>query len=218
MLSYFGRLENPASPFLEFLGLRWAIAPPGRELPAPWQPTTTRAPTGHVLWRNPGARPRWFFPARLETEDRARIPQRIASLERSDTVLLPSDTPGLASLAPADPATSSIRELERRPGRARLEVTTRWPALVATSLPGPEGWLVEAGSAQLPVVAAHGAYLAFVAPAGRSEVTLTYRPPGFVLGWILAALGAVLWGLAVARERISRPSWRRRRAPASIPR
>jgi uncharacterized membrane protein YfhO len=53
------------------------------------------------------------------------------------------------------------------------------------------GWRARRGSARVPIVRVNGAFLGLVVPPGAARITLEYRPLGWSLGLLLAAIGAI---------------------------
>ncbi|WCO68224.1 YfhO family protein [Iamia majanohamensis] len=99
--------------------------------------------------------------------------------------------------------------VRRNGSSADVTVTAERPALLVISEAWSRGWSATVDGEPAPVVRADGVVQGIPVPAGRSVVTLTYRPPGLRLGtWISAATAAsLLLGLLVdGRRRQRQPS------------
>jgi hypothetical protein len=226
MSNYYAGFLFPDHPLLSFLGVRAVVG--HQKLPAP----RTLVPTGDartlpfVVFRNPGALPRWFVPAAVEVVERRALERWIVKLADPRRVAVFRDELAGAGLslppgrvAPGGEAAGAVaaaRALGASPGRALLAVPGGGIRLLATSLPGPAGWRARAGGRPLAEITVDGAFLGVVVPAGVTRVELAFRPPGLVAGTVLAALAlpAVL-ALAAApllagRRRVCAP-WRRAR-------
>ena len=97
------------------------------------------------------------------------------------------------------PSGEAVNTLAGRPGVLAFTFEARGEErLLATSLPGPRGWrAVSSEGVELELVTLHGAYTGVRVPQGTHSLTLRYRPPGFLLGVILAGLaGLALLSLA----------------------
>ena len=57
------------------------------------------------------------------------------------------------------------------------------------------GWTATVDGRSALVHRADGRHRAVPIPSGRSEVILTYRPPGLMLGYILASASLIIIGL-----------------------
>ena len=107
---------------------------------------------------------------------------------------IPSPSPLLFPADSAEPL--AIERLS--PAALRVDVP---PALrrsawhLSSGILQQKGWQVRADGRPLPVGRDLGALLAAEIPAGTERIEIVYRPPGFVLGCVLAALAL---GLAAA--------------------
>nr|HRC86773.1 YfhO family protein [Thermoanaerobaculia bacterium] len=107
----------------------------------------------------------------------------------------------LAGLAVSSGEPVEIRLLE--PGRVRLRVPGTGRRLLASSVPGPEGWQASAAGQRLPTLAVNGAYLGVVVPSGVAEVEFDYTPPGLWLGLTISCAAALaLAAIARSGERL----------------
>jgi hypothetical protein len=184
-LASFNRVDDLARPFLDFLNVGFAVAPPDAPVPPGWE---EQARGGELaLFRNPRALPRAFVPRSLRPE-----PANFASAEVSDwgaTALVTG-----AGALPEKNGDADVRAVEVG---ADLEVDANVSsrALVATSLPDWPGWAVEAPGGDVPTVTVNHAFVGFWAEPGSRAYRLRYRPRSFTLG--LAAFAAGLAASAV---------------------
>lgn len=197
---YFSTLRTPEHPFVSYLGVRYAVSRAGSPPIPGWRQLEETDDFGAQVWENPEPRSRWFFPSRVVYLPEAEMPAAIAELEDSGTVFLDPRVSSSVPIPSARPPNGSIEQLRKEPGRTDLRIATTAPRLVATSIPGPEGWVVTSDSTAVSTFAVHGAFLAFVVPAGTSEVVLSYSPPGFRPALVLATAGlAILGFLSLSR-------------------
>lgn len=107
------------------------------------------------------------------------------------------------------PLDGSVRWLERRPDRQRLETQAKQEALLVLADVYDPGWRASVDGAAVELVRANLAFRAVGVPAGQHVVELRYRPPA-VIASLGVALGAGL--VAAALLVASRRSARRRPA------
>ncbi len=178
---WFNRVDDPARPFLSFLNVRYAIAPPGAQAPPGWKELAREA--GGALLENPNALPRAFVPRRVHREsDAARQRERLFAITDFAAEGVVEGTPasyanGAATVAVNGYAGQSLD----------LAIDAREKTLVATSVVGWPGWRLVVDGKEEPLRAYNRAFLAFEVPAGRHRALLFYRPQAFVLGlWVSA--------------------------------
>jgi hypothetical protein len=80
----------------------------------------------------------------------------------------------------------SVRWLERRSDRLRLETTSSGEGLLVLADAYDPGWRATVDRAPSPVLRTNVAFRGVAVPGGRHTVELVYRPP------------AVVWGLSVS--------------------
>jgi hypothetical protein len=189
---WFNRIDNPATPLLAFLNVRWVLTPPDSPVPAGW-PVVAEA-DGLRLLENPRALARVFVPRFLRGEPDSK--KRLALLGE----IRDFGEQGLLSVE------TGSRWVEN--GRARVTIDSyraqslgvtveaETPALVGTSIPGWPGWRVKLDGKPIASVPFNHAFLAFRVPAGCHRVTARYAPDGFRNGAAISlatgALGATL--------------------------
>jgi hypothetical protein len=96
-------------------------------------------------------------------------------------------------LADATPLEGSVRWLDRRADRQRLETTSARPALLVLADAYDPGWRASVDGSRSTLLRANVAFRAVAVPQGRHVVELVYRPRAVVLG-----LGVSLSALVTA--------------------
>lgn len=178
--SYYNRVDDPTSPFLAFLNVRYVIAPPGFPPPADWNVLAEEG--GSRLLENPQALPRAFAPHYLVwTDDPAIQMQALGQI-------YDFARDGVAGAARSGPlgwrenGEAEVKIVSYAAGRMALSVGARSPALVGTSVPAWKGWKLTLDGKRAPLLNFNHAFLGFEVPAGRHEAVLGYLPDGFVYG------------------------------------
>ena len=182
----FNRVDDLTRPFLAFLNVRYAVAPPDAPVPAGWEEQARGAEL--ALFANPRALPRAFVPRSL----------------RPAPDSLPNDVEdwGEAAFVPAAEASvgrngeAVVRSREIGPDLV-VEANASSRAFVATSLPDWPGWIVESPEGTAPVVTVNHAFVGFWAEPGRRVYRLRYRPRSWPLGLAAFGLGIVAAAAAV---------------------
>ncbi|MFN7961390.1 MAG: YfhO family protein [Thermoanaerobaculia bacterium] len=198
---YFAPVKTADHPFAEFLGVRVVLSndflPPLRLEPLAW-----RLPPPFRAYLNPRALPRYFLAAGAQPVAASELRAWISRMRDARVVAVPAAAePQLAGLGGSSGEPVEIRLLE--PGRVRLRVPGTGRRLLASSVPGPEGWQAVAGGRRLPTLAVNGAYLGVVVPSGVAEVELDYTPPGLWLGLTISCAAALaLAAIARSGERL----------------
>ena len=202
---YFKRISNLNSSAFDFLNVKYLATPPGSSAPGPKWTAAYDGPDGR-LFENRDVLARVFAPRRI----RLVSPSGTGAAARRNAILafgrpleelvsrgsfaeeaVVLEKPGMAVGLPHDGSngTAQIGSLTETTNRVRFAASaSRVPALLVTSFVTDGGWSAkdEAGM-DLPVSLADGPFRALRLPPGHHVVTLTYRPPGFRLGAILAA-------------------------------
>ena len=138
---------------------------------------------------------------------------RIADGEAAFSALLdPAFDPSLEALlasgprlGDASPLAGSVRWLERRADRQRLETTSARPALLVLADAFDPGWRASVDGAPGTLLRANVAFRAVLVPQGRHVVELVYRPRAVVLGLAVSCAAWIgvtaLWIAAGRRAR-----------------
>ena len=197
------RLEHPLYQLLE---ARYVVTPP-----------KTRPLRGERRFLRPVLRDRstWIF-ERTRVLPRLFLPAAAETPGGRDWIAWVGENPDFAARAlvqpspgrparwsAADPEGSSLDLLSLRPAHLSARARLGEDRLLATSVYQDGGWrLLVDGRPGLSTLA-NGPFVAAWLPAGEHQVDLLYRPPGFLLGLVLAVLavaGAVV-GLTGTRPK-----------------
>ncbi len=146
------------------------------------------APEAIRVFAVPDSQPRAFLVGRT----------RVVDGEAAFSALLdPAFDPSLEALLASGPrlpgeapAEGSVRWLERRADRQRLETTSARPALLVLADAYDPGWRARVDGVPSTLLRANVAFRGLLVPEGRHVVELVYRPRAVVLG--LAVSGAAL--------------------------
>jgi hypothetical protein len=190
--------RRPAHPLWDLLGVRWLLAPPGRDLVGdlagdlPGLRLVLDHPDGRVFER-PGALPRLFLPGSAEVHrpERPWAAQVAAIADFRRTALVQGalgHTDDWA--AAAAPAGLQITALE--PARIAAVADLAEERLLATSIHQDGGWRLLVDGEPHPTILANGPLVAAWLPPGRHRLELLYRPESFRSGMLLAALSLAI--------------------------
>ena len=196
----FNRVESLDSPFLSFLNVRFAIAPPETAVPPRW--VEKARGTEMAIFENPRAQARAFVPRRLGFA--ASSGALLAAMRKT------SDFGEICWLSgDAGTSTNGRASLTIRADGTDLRITADAAerVLVATSIPDWRGWRMEVDRRPVPTTEINHAFVGFWLPTGRHEVLLTYRPVSFRGGVLAFGAGIVVsaalsWGRH-RREKVS---------------
>jgi hypothetical protein len=199
----FNRVDDPSRPFLSFLNVRFAFAPPDAPTPPLWS-ARIRAREMSVF-ENPRSLPRAFAPARIRFEsDSAKTLSEMAQCEDYGAVAWVRMTGGGRAQGPPpqheERVTNGTAEVSAREVGPDLLITvsSRARVFIATSLPDWPGWRGEDAAGPISLVTVNHAFVGFWLDPGRHAVRLTYRPAAFLSGLasffigLLASLAATL--------------------------
>jgi hypothetical protein len=218
---YFPLIERPWHPMIDFLNVKAVVTSADAAMGHRFQKVTVLEDGRLALWRGLDPLPRWFLTDQVDV-----VPSEEMKtwLDMMDDPIRVAVQPELASLLPRelvdegetrDLADGSgmrdrARLLESRPGRVRLRVESPGAAVLATSLPCPEGWYASSGGRELPRLVINGGFFGTAVTRLDRAVELRFRPPGFLLGMALSALGLIAFtALVLARLRLGRRWWHR---------
>jgi Bacterial membrane protein YfhO. len=182
----FNRVDDLASPFLSFLNVRFAIAPPDAPAPPFWQERLRGRDM--AVFENPRALPRAFAPKTIRFESdpsRALAAMAIAS-DFTEIAWVRAEEIGERRNGSAEISTREVGP--------DLLVTVSAPArvFIATSLPDWPGWTAESGGTAIRLVTVDHAFVGFWLDLGRKTVRLRYRPASFSYGLASFAIGLAI--------------------------
>jgi len=228
--AFFKQIGNLNAPSLDFLNVRFLIAPHWHSVPGEkWK--LVHASRNATVFENTRALPRVFAPRIIRIVERAaaerRLPpsnamtafgEAVAEMKRladwGETAFVLTDA-GRSSLWPEGPQPEGIEVADYREStnaasfRAR-NPTPDTPVVLVASLVQDGGWSAEnARGEALPATLANGPFLAISLPPGEHRVALAYSPPGFRAGSGISLATAAACALALASRLI------RRRSPGS---
>ena len=161
------------------------------------------------IFRRRGS-PHYFFTSDFQVVPASRALALLGGLPAGRRVLLESTPPVAASAnRPGDPAVT-VAAFGRNGYRLRVDAPR--PGLVYAADSLLPGWSARIDGRPAAILPANYAFRAVAVPAGRSEVELSYWPPGLTPGLVvtlvsaLALAGAVVWPVARKRLQASRAS------------
>jgi hypothetical protein len=198
---------QPADPLYGLLGVRFVMTAPRMRLPRPLRLVDRRK--GAWIYRRPGALPRLFLPASAVPCDADWSSCTAPVRDFAETaVVRPPESPWSAS----DPQSSSLIPGELGAACIQARAVLSEPRLLAGSVYQDGGWRLLVDGERRPTILANGPFVASWLPAGEVSLDLLYRPPGFLLGMALAALGlaagAVAWVPPPGRQTAARSQTR----------
>jgi len=199
-LDYFKTLQRLDASPLDFLNVRYLLAAPGREPPAPkWK--RVYADDRGVVFENASVLPRVYAPAAIAFAPATS--RRVGDAGEAAALARLAATPDWSAVAYVDSAEETgthenprveVLDYAERTNDAAFRTRAPSPAWVVASLPQDGGWTArDEDGRPLRVAAANGPFLAVAIPAGEHAIRLRYRPPGLFVG-----LGIALASLAVA--------------------
>lgn len=209
---YFKHIGNPDASVFDFLNVRYMIAAPDGHVPGPRWKTVYAGKDGNV-YENASALPRAFVPDRVRlvaappglrepvananTAFGAAFSEIAANRDWKARAWILWDTDGEASGGRAE--ISDYAETTNTIAfRARV---SGGPTAVVLSVLQDGGWTArDANGAKVELRRANGPFFAVVLQPGDHAVRLTYRPPGFTAGLIVA--GAVAAGVLAFAARV----------------
>jgi hypothetical protein len=152
--------------------------------------------------------PHFFFTSDFQVVPASRALALLGGLPAGRSVLLESPLPiAAAPNRPGDPAVT-VAAFGRNGYRLRVDAPR--PGLVYAADSLLPGWSARVDGRPAAILPANYAFRAVAVPAGRSEVELSYWPPGLTPGLMvtlasaLALAGVVAWPAVQKRQRASR--------------
>ena len=205
---WFNRVDDPTTPFLAFLNVRWVLAPDGWNPPRGWKLLSEG--DGMRLFQNPDALARVFAPRKVrEIADEAGQRDALGSIsDFADQGIVGNEVAG-PDRGWRENGAAGVRIDSYQPQRLELSIDARSEAIVGTSIPRWPGWKLEIDGRRARTLAYNRAFVGFAVPPGQHRAVLRYRPDGFVAGSAisLASAATCLVGMLATR---------RRRGPAAL--
>ncbi len=214
---YFAKWRNFETRVLDFLNVKYIVAPPTADLQDPARYHKVYDARDGVIFENTAVLPR-FFPARnvvLEFND-----ERFIRLLREhqdwgitgllETLPVDSDRMRNDLLAPR-PKTAPEAKLvinTVRPTDYRMRINAPRYTLVVSSIPWWPGWKAEANGRRLEPLRVNGAFMGFTVPPGVSDLRVYYAPASFRAGVIASVVMLLVlvagWAFSRLREKVPR--------------
>jgi hypothetical protein len=181
---YFARFHNiPPKVLLDFLGVRFLIAPPRSRASLPM----AYSGADGVVFANRDALPRFFVPRSV----RAGV---FGSGADARDVFVGNGA--AVAVAPA-----AVRLLRYGSSEAAVEVNARGDSFVASSEVAVPGWRLTCEGRPWPVTIINGLFVGWTARPGVSRFEMRYSPPGLATGVWLACAGVLLLAGTALLER-----------------
>ena len=110
-----------------------------------------------------------------------------------------------------DGAAGTVVIQSRRPGVIEMQVEADAPTWVVVREAFHQGWQARVDGDDAPVARANGRHLGVAVPRGRTQVKLSYEPPGIFLASAISmlatlAVGLLLSGFGARRAETSAPT------------
>jgi hypothetical protein len=178
---------------LDFLGVRWAVAEPGKTRPPGKEVTSAN---GLVLREVDAPSPwvravgRWTVGANDADAWRRTFAAIRSGDWRGEAVLQGHPPPSCAS--PATWRAPHLAWVEGGPNRWRWTLDGRQASMLLILMNAHPGWHARVDGAPARIYRAYGTFQAVYVPPGRHEVTLVFRAPWFWFGLGLSVFGWVI--------------------------
>jgi hypothetical protein len=195
MPAYYNRVDDPTSPFLAMLGVRYVLFPPGAEAPAGWRVLAEEH--GSRLIENPRALARAFSPAHVVwIGDPNRASEVLRTIQDfANDGVVGKARPGPLGWLPNGPAEIGI--VSYSSDRMTFRIESQAPVFIGTSVTAWKGWTLRLDGGPAPLLPFNHAFLGFEVPAGRHEATLRYEPDGYRYGAVISAATLLLLGASL---------------------
>lgn len=184
---------------LSVLGVRYVLARPGLVAPNGDTPLTGKlklaySGTDATIFRNVGAVPRAYVARSVELTDSVeRTRERVIDpgFDPRRAVLVERTEPGVAGLAGRSGG-GSVAVVRDENSRVTLRATLPRRGLVVLDDQYTDGWSVDVDGHAATPLHVNDVLRGVVVPAGRHEVTWSYRVPGLRVGAALSLLALAL--------------------------
>jgi hypothetical protein len=195
--------EAPSMNLLRFAAVRVLLAEEEPETEEPLEAIPlSAAPVG--AWRLPGLRPRaWLSPSAQPVEGPGLA---LAAISQSDLRSAPP-VEGLDEALQGEGEIVPVDLAEPGASRRRVLLQTDRPSFLVIAESWAPGWTALLDGEPVKVFRVGGAFMGVSIPSGEHELTMAYRPKGWIIGcWGGASGWAILMGLIWLRRRSSRPA------------
>ncbi|HEX9148725.1 MAG TPA: YfhO family protein [Thermoanaerobaculia bacterium] len=207
---WFNRVDDPTTPFLAFLNVRWVLASADWTPPRGWKALAEG--DGTRLFENPRALPRAFVPRMLRAFPDPEQREALGSIgDFAERGVVDDAGPDWPVGEWRANGVATVRIDSYQPQRLDLAVDARSKAVVGTSIPRWPGWRLEIDGVRAPLFTYNAAFLGFAVPAGSRRAVLRYLPDAFLAGYAISAATAAVCVVTIAARR-RRPA-RARSAP-----
>lgn len=198
---WFNRVDDPATPFLAFLNVRWVLAPLDAPVPAGW-PIVSEADAMRLI-ENPRSLPRAFVPRLVRIEpDPARRIELLRSIPDFREQGIVGGNGARSDWAPNGEADVTIASYG--PQTMELDVLARQETLVATSIPAWHGWRAAVDGQSIANIPYNHSFLAFRVPEGRHRLSLRYFSDATRIGLVVSGGTLTLCALILVWRAASR--------------
>jgi hypothetical protein len=196
---WFNFVDDPATPFLAFLGTHWVLLPPDAPVPPGW-PVLAES-DGLRLVENPRALPRAFAPRfwRAESDPAKRLGLLGEIRDFRERGIIEGQSDGSWT----ENGRARIAVEAYRPESLVLKIETDNDTVIGTSITLWPGWMVDVDGVAAPTFPFNHAFVGFRIAAGSHRVVLRYFPKGVRNGLAVsgATLAVLIAGVLVARRR-----------------
>ena len=209
--SVFGRRMTVANHRIyDLFGVRYIAVRPGETFGRPLQ----LVHRGEMwIYERPTALSRLFWPAAGQALEDEAWPKAVWEInDYSKMAYFSGAAPSGAESWKAKDGPPVWDELSIEAAHIRARANCNEPRLLATSIYQDGGWRVLADRQPVPRTLTNGAFVGAWVGAGDGVIDLIYRPPGFLLGCLIAALASA--GVLAAAAFFSIPASRRSRRDA----
>ncbi|HEX8153167.1 MAG TPA: YfhO family protein, partial [Thermoanaerobaculia bacterium] len=182
-------IQDLSRPFLNFLGVKYALTPRSMEPPPGWR--VLADDRGSRLVENANAIPRVFVPRHLTylDDDDAALEQMRGANDFADNAWIST-----RAVPPHVERNGEATLATNRAGTARYEidVDARGPTRIVITESNWPGWRAYIDGRRVNAEPANLAFLSVHVPAGRHRVRVVYRPDAYVRGRAISIATAVL--------------------------
>jgi hypothetical protein len=151
-----------------------------------------------VIESNPDSLTRANFPKQLIRAADPQSKRILLSLDPAQAAIVPREVPDVRQDAAA-----SVEILDHAPGWYRLRYHAASESVLRVSVACYPGWQARLDRSNLEVFCVDHALMGIMVPAGNKELSFTYHPTYFAMGFAitLASLAACIAGVVWARKR-----------------